>query len=266
MIESANFPFIVSSLRLSGSSTTQESKLTENDKRGETIFPGLPHTHDVRTVAFSPDSQTLASAGRDKLIRLWSVPEGTTLGTRGGSGSVIRAIKFLSSDRIVEGNVDGDVVVWSPDNSSERVQSSTDEVHCLAVSPVAIKRPHVASRTIEKPEVTNVAAGDVLVSGRKFGSIKLMELSTRSTWMEPILPGVDIRTVAFAPDGRTLAAAGDDRKVHLWHVATGEELLTFSELPAPVNQIAFSPKGDCLATALHDGTIPLWHAPVAKSR
>ena len=179
---------------------------------------------------------------------------------------MIREIKFLSNDRIVEGNADGDLVVWGPDNSSERVQSSTDEVHCLAVSPVAIKRPHFASRTIEKPEVTNAAAGDVSASGSRFGSIKLMELSTRSTWMELILPGVDIRTVAFAPDGGTLAAGGDDRKVHLWHVATGEELLTFSELPAPVNQIAFSPKGDYLTAALHDGTVRLWHAPGAKAR
>jgi len=41
----------------------------------------------------------------------------------------------------------------------------------------------------------------------------------------------------------------------------GQEILTFANLPAAVNQIAFSPNGQMLAAALHDGTIRIWHGP-----
>ena len=58
------------------------------------------------------------------------------------------------------------------------------------------------------------------------------------------------------------AVAGDDKAVHIWHTATGQEILTFADLPAEVNQVAYSPDGQMLAAALHDGTIRIWYAPM----
>ena len=64
--------------------------------------------------------------------------------------------------------------------------------------------------------------------------------------------------VAFSPDGRLLATAGNDFTARLWDPATGELLRTLTGHDTAVWEVAFSPDGRLLATADHDGTARLW--------
>jgi hypothetical protein len=70
-----------------------------------------------------------------------------------------------------------------------------------------------------------------------------------------------VNSVAFSPDGTTLADGDVYGNVQLWNVATinakGEET---SALPTPdaVNSVAFSPDAKTLATGSSDNTVLLW--------
>jgi transcriptional regulator with XRE-family HTH domain len=69
-----------------------------------------------------------------------------------------------------------------------------------------------------------------------------------------------VNTVAFSPDGRTLAAGNADGSVQLWNVATRQEI---AELVGPADQVtslAFSRDGKTLAGGVADGTVLLWGA------
>src|SRR5262249_42082328 len=72
--------------------------------------------------------------------------------------------------------------------------------------------------------------------------------------------------VAFSPEGKTLATAGDDHAIRLWEANTGKELVTIREHDWPVMSVAFSPDGTSLASASLDGTVGLGDARSGAKR
>jgi WD40 repeat protein len=69
----------------------------------------------------------------------------------------------------------------------------------------------------------------------------------------------NVTTVAFSPDGKTLASGGWDDMVLLWDVATGKELRKLDAHRALVARVVFSPDGKVLASRGGlDGVLRLW--------
>jgi tetratricopeptide (TPR) repeat protein len=67
-----------------------------------------------------------------------------------------------------------------------------------------------------------------------------------------------VHGVAYGPDGRHLASAGDDTAVKVWDVTTGREVLTLRGHSGPVHGVAYSPDGRRLASASDDGMVKVW--------
>jgi WD40 repeat protein/predicted Ser/Thr protein kinase len=67
-----------------------------------------------------------------------------------------------------------------------------------------------------------------------------------------------VTSVAFSPDDRLLASAGDDQTVRLWDVITGREVYRLQGHVGRIASVAFSPDGKELASAGDDRVIRIW--------
>ena len=80
-----------------------------------------------------------------------------------------------------------------------------------------------------------------------------------------------VLTVAFSPDGSTLASGGYDLTIRLWNAKTGDPLQTLKGHTHDVNAVAFSPDGNTLVSGgsdftiqIYDDTIRLWDAKTGE--
>jgi WD40 repeat protein len=66
-----------------------------------------------------------------------------------------------------------------------------------------------------------------------------------------------LHSIAFSPDGETLAAGSVDHSLLLWNVASGKHIAHVKDQRGSINSVAFSPSGQILATG-GDGSVILW--------
>ena len=65
-------------------------------------------------------------------------------------------------------------------------------------------------------------------------------------------------TLAFSPDGQTLAAGGKSNLIWFYDVNSGERVGDLSGLPDWVFDVTYSPDGSQLLAASRDGAVMVW--------
>ncbi len=125
---------------------------------------------------------------------------------------------------------------------------------------------------LSKPSMSvNLHQRVVAVAGRS-PIVRVFELDTGELWREfPSADGeirhdVDASTVAFSPDGKSLASGAEDGSIFLWDVDAG---VTTFQLPGHrtrVTCLAWSPDSEVLASSSLDGHVFLWKAGIGMAR
>lgn len=118
--------------------------------------------------------------------------------------------------------------------------------------------PPIATQTDVPPTLVPPSATPTLISIGA-DTISMLEI------FESFELGDVVRSVAFTPDGKTLAAVGgntDDYAIHVWDVASGQTIGILGGHHDIVWDLAFSPDGMLLASVSSDGTAQVrdWRA------
>jgi len=110
----------------------------------------------------------------------------------------------------------------------------------------------------ERPEFVDfLDNGAQLVVGLRNGKIQLHDVETGKI-LRSLDNGAPPGVVRVSRDGKLLAAAGGDREVHLWDLATGKLVHKLGLELGGAADLAFSPDGATLAGSSEDTNIYVW--------
>jgi WD40 repeat protein len=179
---------------------------------GEELFTMTGHTGTINAVAYSPDGRWLISASNDGAVKVWDPVDGHELWTLPGDRVVFEASFSLDSSRLVAGQQDGWVTIWSFPTQGTDPEAQPERL--LDFQP----RPQAMAKGVFSPD------GNQLVIA---GSIQTSIHDARTGELQVIL-GYPATKATFSPDGRLVATAGNDGLVRLF-AADQEELLALAQ-------------------------------------
>jgi WD40 repeat protein len=216
-------------------------------------------TLDVQSVSFHPSGDLLAAGGGGETIGLYNV-EGDRIKTLTHDFfNFVDSLSFSPSGDVLASGLRDEcgehVTLWDVETGKSIKDFYPSDIESHLSN-------HIYSLSFNP-------SSDLLAGGCYNGKIHLWDVETgemmtleghpQTMTMRDDEEYFAVFSVSFSPSGDVLASGGEDGKIKLWRVETGELIKTLVGHSRTVHSVTFDPSGDVLASGSTDSVIKLWN-------
>ena len=230
------------------------------------------HEGSIRAVSVSPDGKTIASAGNDGLVKLWSATDGKAIQELRGHDCHVYNVAFHpEGDGLVSADLEGKVIHWNVADATAIRELDASPLHTYS-EKYSVDVGGVRGMSFDAVGSRLACAGGAGEKGiAHSGSARILIFDWKSgELVQELNPGHEeictAWSVRFHPDGFVVASGGSRTGGYLWFWHDDPSKNTGG---APFHQVKFkqrapgfdvdlSPDGKTLAVANYDGSIRLW--------
>lgn len=190
----------------------------------------LGHNDAITYLAFNSDGKLLASASKDKTVRIWNLNY-LPSNVFDDSKTKINNIQFNSRGDVIAVGYPDKVELRNKENALQNTLQANGSI--LELSPDS----------------------SALLTSSKRDEIRLW----KSNGNGAVLKGHNgfINSIFFSPNGQLIASASDDNTIKLWSQA-GRLIKTLTGHKKPIDDVVWSSDGEVLASRGQDNTVILW--------
>ena len=200
------------------------------------------HGDRIQTVAYSPDNKIVASGSWDGSVRLWNAVTGEQIGIVSGHPLSVERMELDPNGYTVAGTARGIINLWDQDTRREN-------------PGVIDKHPGLFLGLAFTNDSQELLFADVGFNLFIYNVNTTKEKETKKFKKHK----GGYYAIAFSPDRSIVANGYRNRRIKLWNIHSGKELLSIqTKFNKQIITLDFSPDGNKIAAAGEDGIIKIW--------